>query len=148
MSRKAKKADEVTVANQRTRRDLTEDQVEAIQPFLSRLITRYQEVADEGRTDRPDPICATLHTARKNLSCVDCPVWGVRQPMGRPGEQCSERNTIFVHCEDYYPQRPECVSDDTSSVVTPTTGKNAAENAFKAKAWGWEVVMWLQGLRR
>jgi hypothetical protein len=127
---------------------LTEEQVLSIQPFLSRLLRRYQEVADTGSTEREDPICATLHGKKKDLSCVDCTVWGVREPMGREGFRGNRDNAEFIHCEDYYPKRPADVTDDTQGVSFRMGGLREQEHLRETKAWGWNVVMWLEGLRR
>jgi hypothetical protein len=135
---------------------MTEEQVAAIQPFLKKLLKRYQEVADTGMTEQPDPICATLHHGKVDLTCVDCPVWGVRQYMGRTKEVHKKRgvanmpddNVPFIHCEDYYPKRPEDMTDDTQRVVHTVGGSRQAERIRDAQAWGWNVVMWLEGLQR
>jgi hypothetical protein len=127
---------------------LTSEQVQAIQPYLKKLLKRYQQVANTGASDLPDPICATLHVGKKDLSCVDCPVWGVREALGRHGYNGDEENWEFVHCENYYPRRPEIVTDDRVGISYPVGGSKEADNILTAQGWGWEVVMWLESLQR
>ena len=103
----------------------------AIQPFLDRLIQRYSQVAKTGNSNIPDPLCA----ATKGRSCVHCPVFG---PRG---------NANFIHCEKYYPAKPECVNDTTRAISTATSIKYREENIETAKAWGAKVVQWLEDLQ-
>lgn len=119
---------------------------------------RYQEVADNGATDMPDPICASL----KGKTCWECPVWGVAPGCGaaaddgamvtrmrKDGTEYAARPVVdFVHCSEYMPPRPQMVEDDERGVRVPMGGKREGENMRVSRAWGWDVVSWLEAMKK
>lgn len=122
----------------RVKPTLTDRQRERLQPFLRVMLKRYADVAATGSSTIADPLCAKTG----KLTCCDCPVFGIREFMGKPGAPVP-----FIHCSDYLPDMPGCVSDNEDDIACATGGKNEKANLKAAKAWGAAVVEWLEGQR-
>jgi len=129
---------------------LTAEQITRLQPFRAKLLRRYREVAAQGYTDLPDPLCAKVHND-KHETCCDCPVYGMPLP---PPKRCISKNTgkpymrdsEFVHCAEFMPPRPRFVDDTPLAVTVNREKKGAEERVAAAKAWGQRVVDWIEGL--
>jgi len=130
-------------------KDFTPSQVAALQPFLPFLLLRYGDVAVNGETALPDPICAKVAAGH----CYECPVFGKED-----GE--------WYHCgsEGYYPAPPPCVDDNRlyvscgpnpDVVAVFKTGPQKGQPRWpdrktsreQSMAWGTEMVARLEGLR-
>lgn len=156
-----------TKANRKLR--LNVHQVEAIQPYLNALIRRYQEVAEKGETEQDDPLCRMVEMGK----CYECPVFGeeARGPghMSKPhkGEPVYLPGPWY-HCEEvgFLPMPPKCIEDTRDGVTCgpkpdlvvrwgkghPQAGQprwlGRPTSRQQAKAWGAEMVAFLEGLRR
>lgn len=150
---------------------LTAEQITRFLPFQKKMLRRYQQVADHGYSDLPDPLCAKVKN-EKGETCCDCPCFGFPLP---PPKRCINKKTgkpymrdsEFIHCSRYYPQAPQCITDGTQEVALslkpkPAQKKGEAAGDYRervrqwnaqceatrerAKAWGRQMVAWIEAV--
>lgn len=148
---------------------LTAEQITRFLPFQKKMLRRYQQVAEQGYSDLPDPLCAKVKT-EKGETCCDCSVYGFPLPPPKRGinKKTGKQYTIeseFRHCSDHYPAAPQCLTDGPQEIALslkpkPAQKKGEATGAYRqrvrewearceavreqAKEWGRQMVQWIE----
>lgn len=116
----------------------------AVQPYINKLLKRYREVALNGETELPDPLCKATGGKGK---CYACPVFG---------DACipTPSSGYSADCKDYIPQAPVCVDDQDGRVTSGSDVQSSTQKRMgtpssrqQAREWGQAMVEMIESWR-